>query len=282
MNRPIYSTCVSLCVCICLSQCHIPSMSTSLNVCAEYLVATWKDKVNWKADGTRWVYLAPRTFSLALQATCTCNFVFHFLFLSFPCVFFLYLFFSCFLVFFLFLLLLFYFSLPYSSASLLFPVSTSGIKVFIGRDNSVFSVPAICFHSHKIPGEHITETLADSVSNVKLCGGRSQIFSVKYMYSTCVTVCLHYSTYSIILHTYNYNNLVHITWPPANQTARNVSPDIALNHVKHTLPCVKFLNARQSSDSQAQEREKHALNTKTFRSHVTRDYMVFNTLGQDQ
>ena len=76
--------------------------------------------------------------------------------------------------------------------------------------------------------------------------------------------------------------LVHITCPPANQIARNVSPDGALNRVKHTLPCVKFLNARQSSDSWAQEREGHALSTKTFRSHVTRDYTVFNTLGQGQ
>ena len=64
----------------------------------------------------------------------------------------------------------------------------------IDRDNSKFSAPTLCFYSHKKPGEHITETLADSVSNVKLCGGRGQILSVKYMYSTCATVCLHYST----------------------------------------------------------------------------------------
>ena len=71
-------------------------------------------------------------------------------------------------------------------------------------------------------------------------------------------------------------------WPPANQIARNVSPDGVLNRVKHTLPCVKFLNVRQSSDSRAQECEDHVLSTKTFRSHVTRDYTVFNALGQGQ
>ena len=77
--------------------------------------------------------------------------------------------------------------------------------------------------------------------------------------------------------------LVHITWPPANQIARNVSPDGALNRVKHTLPCVKFLIAQQSSDSRAQEHEGQALSTKTFRgSHITRDYTVFNALGQGQ
>ena len=76
--------------------------------------------------------------------------------------------------------------------------------------------------------------------------------------------------------------LVHITWPPANQIAWNVSPDSALNRVKHTLPCVKFLNARQSSDSRAQEREGHTLSTKTFRSHVVRDCTVFNALRQGQ
>ena len=38
-------------------------------------------------------------------------------------------------------------------------------------------------------------------------------------------------------------NLVHITWPPANRIAQNMSPDGALNHIKHTLPCVKFFNA---------------------------------------
>ena len=53
--------------------------------------------------------------------------------------------------------------------------------------------------------------------------------------------------------------LVHITWSPANWIAWNVSPDGALNHVKHTLPCVKFLNAWQSSDSQTQECEGYAL-----------------------
>ena len=77
-------------------------------------------------------------------------------------------------------------------------------------------------------------------------------------------------------------DLEHITWPPANQIAWNVSPDGALNRVKHTLPCVKFLNARQSSNSRAQEHEGHALSTKTFRSHVTWDYKVFNALGQGQ
>ena len=100
-------------------------------------------------------------------------------------LFILYLFSSCLLVFFSFLTspLLFFFTYP--SASLLFPqvhVSTSGIKeVFIDRDNSVFSAPALCFCSHKKPGEHITETLADSVSNVKLC-----VVEVKYcLSSTC-------------------------------------------------------------------------------------------------
>ena len=53
-----------------------------------------------------------------------------------------------------------------------------------------------------------------------------------------------------------------------------MSPDGALNRVKHTLLCVKFLNARQSSNSRAQECEGHALSTKTF----TRDYTVFNAL----
>ena len=57
-------------------------------------------------------------------------------------------------------------------------------------------------------------------------------------------------------------------------------PDGALNRVKHTLLCVKFLNARQSSDSWAQEREGHALSTKTFRSHVTRDYTVLTRSGK--
>ena len=41
------------------------------------------------------------------------------------------------------------------------------------------------------------------------CGGRGQVVSVKYMYSTCATVCLHYSTvHSIVLHTCSYSNLV--------------------------------------------------------------------------
>ena len=50
----------------------------------------------------------------------------------------------------------------------------------------------------------------------------------------------------------------------------------------HTLPSNKFFNAQQSSDSRAQEHEGHVLSTKTFRSHVTRDYIVFNALGQGQ
>ena len=106
-------------------------------------------------------------------------------------------------------LLIFLFSCPFFtfpsifffidlSVSLLFQVSTSDIKeVFVSSTEttcSVFSAPALCFCSRKKPGEHITETLAHSVSNVKLCRGRGQILSVKYIYSTCATVCLHYST----------------------------------------------------------------------------------------
>ena len=41
-----------------------------------------------------------------------------------------------------------------------------------------------------------------------------------------------------------------------------MSADGALNYAKHTLPCVKFLNAWQRTDSWAQEREGHALSTK--------------------
>ena len=67
---------------------------------------------------------------------------------------------------------------------------------------------------------------------------------------------------------------------PANQIARNMSPDGALNHVKDTLPCIKFLNARQSSDSRAQECKGHTLSTETLRSHVTRDYTVLTHLGK--
>ena len=95
---------------------------------------------------------------------------------------FFFLFSSCFLVLFLFFLL---FSLYFFYLSIcLSPVSPGaciyvGIKeVFIDRDNNVFSAPALCFCSHKKPGEHITETLADSVSNVKLCGGRGQVSSI--------------------------------------------------------------------------------------------------------
>ena len=118
---------------------------------------------------------------------------------------------SCFLVYFLSLVFLLYI---FPSASLLFPLgiySTSGIKEVWGDAGiDLISIPALChsvtqcptnqiapafcFHSCKKLGEHITETLADSVSNVKLCGGWSQVLAVKYMYSTCATVCLHYST----------------------------------------------------------------------------------------
>ena len=55
-------------------------------------------------------------------------------------------------------------------------------------------------------------------------------------------------------------------------------PDGALNRIKHTLPCVKFLNAQQSSNCQVQEHEGHKLSNKTLRSHITRNYTVFNTL----
>ena len=113
---------------------------------------------------------------------------------------------SCFLVHFLSLVFLLYIFLhssiclsPVSPRYLQYIRHNGGVYMYlIDRDNSIFSAPALCFHSHMKPGEHITETLADSVSNVKLCGGMGQVLSVKYMYSTCVTVCLHYSTYSII------------------------------------------------------------------------------------
>ena len=80
-------------------------------------------------------------------------------------------------------------------------------EVFVDRDNSVFSAPVLCFCSRKKPGEHITETLADSVSNVKLCGG-----GVKYCLSSTCTVhvlqCVFITVHSIILHTCSYSNLV--------------------------------------------------------------------------
>ena len=72
-------------------------------------------------------------------------------------------------------------------------------------------------------------------------------------------------------------------WPLANQIARNMSPDSALDHLEHILPCFKFLRAhfavrrrQDNSDSRAHEREDHMLNTKTLKSHITRDYTVFN------
>ena len=62
-----------------------------------------------------------------------------------------------------------------------------------------------------------------------------------------------------------YSNLELTTWPPANQIARNVSPDCTLNRVEHTLPCSKKLRAhfavrrrQDGSDIRAQEREGHA------------------------
>ena len=57
-----------------------------------------------------------------------------------------------------------------------------------------------------------------------------------------------------------------------------MSPAGALNCVKHTLPHIKFFD----DDSRAQEHEGHALGTKTLRSHITRDYAVFNVLRQGQ
>ena len=39
---------------------------------------------------------------------------------------------------------------------------------------------------------------------------------------------------------------------------------------------------QDNSDSRKQEQEGHALSSKTLRSHITRDYTVFNTLGQGQ
>ena len=62
-----------------------------------------------------------------------------------------------------------------------------------------------------------------------------------------------YST--LILNKYSTIIACHVT--SANWIAQNMSPDSVLYH---TLPCIKFLNARQSSDSRAQERESHALN----------------------
>ena len=57
-----------------------------------------------------------------------------------------------------------------------------------------------------------------------------------------------------------------------------MSPDGALNHVEHTLPCSMFLRAhfamcrrQDNSDSWTQEYEGHALSTKTLRSYVTRE-----------
>ena len=38
----------------------------------------------------------------------------------------------------------------------------------IDRDNSVFSAPGICFPSRKKTGEHVKDTLADSVSHLYL------------------------------------------------------------------------------------------------------------------
>ena len=59
-----------------------------------------------------------------------------------------------------------------------------------------------------------------------------------------------------------------------------MSPDGALNHVEHTLPCLKFLRAhfamrrrQDNSDSQAQE-QGHTLNTKTLRSPLLGNYTV--------
>ena len=61
-----------------------------------------------------------------------------------------------------------------------------------------------------------------------------------------------------------------------------MTPDGALNHLEHTLPCSKFPRAhfavrrqQDNSGSQKQEHKGYTLSTKTLRSHVTRDYMVF-------
>ena len=88
-------------------------------------------------------------------------------------------------------------------------VSTSGIKeVFVDKDNSVFSAPALCFCSRKKPGKHITETLADSVSNVKLCGG-----GVKYcLSSTCTVLYMCYSVSSLQYIALYYIHVVIVTW----------------------------------------------------------------------
>ena len=88
----------------------------------------------------------------------------------------------CFLVlFFTFSPIFFFIDL---SVSLLFPqvyLHHAGIKeVFVSSTEtacSVFSAPALCSCSRKKPNEHITESV-----------------KYMYMYSTCATVCLHYST----------------------------------------------------------------------------------------
>ena len=36
----------------------------------------------------------------------------------------------------------------------------------VDRDNSVFLIPGLTFPSRKRPGEHVKETLADSVSHM--------------------------------------------------------------------------------------------------------------------
>ena len=64
------------------------------------------------------------------------------------------------------------------SLFLLFPqvsslqyIRNKRVVYLIDRGKSVFSAPPFCFFSCKKPGKHIIETLADSVSNVKLCVG---------------------------------------------------------------------------------------------------------------
>ena len=61
-----------------------------------------------------------------------------------------------------------------------------------------------------------------------------------------------------------------------------MTPDDAANRLEHTLLCSKFPRAhfavrwqQDNSNSREQEREGYTLSTKTLRSHVTRDYVVF-------